>query len=95
MEWSWLVPVLIVASVSGSIAFSTWVKARHGYPIEDDNGNHQLPGGIDGHRKIELLTSENEQLHGKIGRLEERIAVLERIVTDAPGRLSAEIENLK
>ena len=46
-------------------------------------------------RKIGLLTSENEELHGKIGRLEERIAVLERIATDAPSRLTAEIEALR
>jgi hypothetical protein len=42
-----------------------------------------------------LLTGENERLHGQVSRLEERIAVLERIATDAPTRLSAEIENLR
>jgi hypothetical protein len=50
---------------------------------------------IDGKRQVDLLSSENERLSGQILRLEERIAVLERIATDQPSRLSAEIENLR
>jgi hypothetical protein len=34
-------------------------------------------------------------LRGKVGRLEERMAVLERIATDAPARLTAEIDKLR
>ena len=49
----------------------------------------------DAERKIGLLTSENEALTGKISRLEERVAVLERIATDKSSRLSEEIENLR
>ena len=41
------------------------------------------------------LSHENEALSGKIGHLEERVAVLERIVTDKAGRLSEEIERLR
>nr|WP_310524717.1 hypothetical protein [Polymorphobacter sp.] len=41
------------------------------------------------------LERENAMLRGKIGRLEERMVVLERIATDAPARLTAEIENLR
>jgi hypothetical protein len=36
-----------------------------------------------------------QSLNNKIGNLEERIAVLERIVTDKAGRLSEEIEKLR
>jgi hypothetical protein len=42
-----------------------------------------------------LLSHENETLSGKIGHLEERVAVLERIVTDKAVRLSEEIERLR
>ena len=42
-----------------------------------------------------LLSNENETLNGKVGHLEERIAVLERIVTDKAGQLSEEIEKLR
>ena len=46
-------------------------------------------------RKIELLTNENERLTGQIRRLEERIAVLERIATDPAERTAREIEKLR
>ncbi|MFM9978171.1 MAG: hypothetical protein ACKVOP_09050 [Sphingomonadaceae bacterium] len=46
-------------------------------------------------RAIELLSTENEQQQGLILRLEDRIAVLERIATDKPLRLAAEIETLR
>ena len=68
---------------------------RHGYPVEGEWGGTSHKTDLEATRKIELLTGENETLHGKVGRLEERIAVLERIATDAPSRLSAQIENLR
>jgi hypothetical protein len=38
---------------------------------------------------------EARALRSKVARLEERMAVMERIATDAPDRLSAEIEKLR
>ena len=46
-------------------------------------------------RAVALLSDENELLTGRIGRLEERIATLERIATDRPRRLADEIEALR
>ena len=46
-------------------------------------------------RKVELLSSENERLTGQISRLEERIAVLERIATDPAERTAREIDSLR
>jgi hypothetical protein len=48
-----------------------------------------------GSRHAAGLERENAQLRGKIDRLEDRMAVLERIATDAPNRLTAEIEKLR
>ena len=42
-----------------------------------------------------LARHDDSLLRGKLGRLEERLAVLERIATDAPARLTAEIEKLR
>lgn len=89
-----LVAVIIVASTVGWM-FTSWVRAKHGYPIENEWGGMTERADPQAERKIELLTSENEKLHGQVGRLEERIAVLERIATDAPSRLTAEIEKLR
>lgn len=97
MQWSWLVPVLIVASISASIAFTTWVAAKHGYPLPDLNGNMVPRAGqdTDTERKIALLSNENERLTGQVSRLEERIAVLERIATDPAERLGRDIDALR
>lgn len=52
------------------------------------------------HRKLKLQSrpggssEEAEQLRAENRRLAERIAVLERIATDKPSRLSAEIDGL-
>ena len=96
---SWMVPVLIVSAVMARGAFTTWVKAKHGYPLEDkrDRRARRHGGGepLEDGRKVALLTSENERLHGQVGRLEERIAVLERIVTDPAERTAREIDALR
>ena len=44
---------------------------------------------------MQLLTSENEKLAGQVGRLEERIAVLERIATDPAERTARAIDALR
>ena len=46
-------------------------------------------------RQVELLSHENAGLKGQVGRLEERIAVLERIATDPANRTLREIEELR
>ncbi|MEP6785884.1 MAG: hypothetical protein ABI898_09095 [Sphingomonadales bacterium] len=86
--------MIIMMSTAGWIVTS-WIRAKHGYPVEGEWGGTSHKGNPDAERKISLLTSENETLTGKVLRLEERISVLERIATDQPNRLSAEIENLR
>jgi len=77
------------------------IRAKHGYPLEDrSHRRNRLHGGdnggdIEAQRKIELLSNENEKLVGQIGRLEERLRVLERIATDPAERVSREIEDLR
>jgi hypothetical protein len=46
-------------------------------------------------REVELLSQENAGLRGKVGRLEERLSVLERIATDPAERTAREIESLR
>jgi hypothetical protein len=98
---SWGGPGFIIAMIAISTIgwlFNNWIRAKHGYSLEDEWGGKTDKGDINAERKVELLTSENEQLNGKIGRLEERLAVLERIATDkesSSARLSDEIEELR
>ena len=46
-------------------------------------------------RKVQLLSDENERLAGQIGRLQERLSVVERIVTDPAERTARAIEALR
>lgn len=85
---------IIIISTAGWL-INNWVRARHGYDLEDEWGGKTKLANPDIDRQIELLSSENENLQDKITHLEERIAVLERIVTDKSSRLSDEIENLR
>lgn len=107
MDMGWMVPVGVVGAISARHAFTTWVKAKHGYPIEDEGRSarrmrrlgrwgHSTGGDdLEAERKIMLLTNENDKLTGQVGRLEERIAVLERIATDPAERTAREIEALR
>jgi hypothetical protein len=90
---SFILDIIAISTVGWVI--TSWIRAKHGYPIEGEWGGTITKEDPQASRRIELLTGENEKLHGQVGRLEERIAVLERIATDKPSRLSAEIENLR
>jgi hypothetical protein len=95
---SWGSPGFVIAIIAISTfgwLVSTWIRAKHGYPIENEwTGTTSKEDPAAG-RKIELLTNENERLTGQIGRLEERIAVLERIATDPAERTAREIDSLR
>ena len=75
---------------------TTAIRAKHGYPIENEWGKTiTKEGDLDLRKQNEILERENEMLRGKVGRLEERMSVLERIATDTPTRLTAEIDKLR
>ena len=95
MELGVLVPVTAIAISPFAWVATTWIRAKHGYPLEDDKGNPIVKGDLAAGRTIALLTSENARQAGMISRLEERIAVLERIVTDPAERTARDIEALR
>lgn len=90
-----LIPVTAIAMSPIAWVATTWIRAKHGYPLEDDEGKPVTRSDPDAKRTIELLTSENERQAGQISRLEERIAVLERIATDPAERTAREIDALR
>jgi hypothetical protein len=85
----------IIAMSMGAWVITTAIRARHGYPLEGEWGGTVTKDNPELARQNQLLAQENDLLRGKIGRLEERLSVLERIATDAPARLTAEIEKLR
>ncbi len=60
-------------------------KARQAVNAADHNAQ----------RNINLLSSENERQGGQIDRLQERLAVLERLAVDPAARTAREIELLR
>jgi hypothetical protein len=85
----------IIAMSTVGWVFTTWVRARHGYPIENEWSGTATRTDPSAERKIELLSNENEKLLGQLGRLEERLAVLERIATDPAERVARDIDALR
>ena len=95
---SWGGPQFVLAIIAISTAgwlISSWIRARHGYPVENEFWGSANKGAPNGERQISELTHENAALKAQVERLNERLAVLERIATDQPDRLTREIEQLR
>lgn len=86
---------LIVAVGVGGWVFTTWLRIKHGYPLETSWGQPLHPGSDrETKERIKLLTAENAQLRAELGSIKDRLETMERIVTDQPHRLSREIDAL-
>ena len=97
MDWGGPEFVLAIIAIStfGWLA-SSWIRARHGYPIENEWVGVSYKGDVaEEARQSALLAEENAGLKAQVSRLEDRIAVLERIATDPAERTSREIEQLR
>ncbi|KTF67534.1 hypothetical protein ACNFJ7_00640 [Sphingomonas sp. HT-1] len=87
--------IAIVAISTIGWVVNNWIRAKHGYSISDDFGANIDKADPDAARKIALLVAENERLAGQISRLEDRIAVLERIATEPAERTARAIDALR
>ena len=86
---------LIVALGVGGWVFTTWLRIKHGYPLETSWGQPLHPvADRETKERIKLLTAENAQLRAEVGSIKDRLETVERIVTDQPHRLSREIDAL-
>ena len=87
---------IIVAMIAGSMIYSTRMKIKHGYPLSGAWGQAVYPktSTEDGER-IRLLSQENAQLRAELGSLKDRLATVERIVTDSGYSLTHQIEALR
>ena len=88
----------IIALSIGGWMFTTWIRAKHGYPVENEWGGTVHRTDPDADRKIALLTDDNAKLEGQVSRLDERISVLERIATEEGGKaaqLADQIDRLR
>ena len=74
---------------------TTWLRVKHGYPLESSWGLPIHPStDKESIERIKLLTGENAQLRAELGAVKDRLETIERIVTDQPSRLAREIDSL-
>ncbi|MEO7411040.1 MAG: hypothetical protein ABIU10_06945 [Sphingomicrobium sp.] len=89
-----MVVIIVAIGVGGSL-LSTWLKIKNGYPLQNSWGMAIHPkSDAESIERIKLLTGENAQLRAELGSVKDRLATIERIITDEPTRLSREIEQL-
>ena len=94
----WVIAGGVAVSLGGILAsvHNTRLKIKHGYPIEGMWGQSLKPAvTTEAMERVKLLTQENAQLRAEIGAMQDRLVVVERIVTDGGYRLGHEIERLR
>ena len=84
-----------LAGVAGWV-FTTWLRVKNGYPLENSWGKAVYPKTSDeAMERVKLISQENAQLRAELGSVKDRLAVVERIVTDESHRVAVEIEALR
>lgn len=88
--------VVVALGAIGAWVFTTWLRVRHGYPLEGSWGQPLKPmHNKEQIERLKLLTAENAQLQAELGALRDRVETLERIATDGGNRLAREIDDLR
>lgn len=84
--------LLIVTICTIGWLANNWIRAKHGYPLENEwGGKTEKPDSTETLR----LRAENRDLQDKVEAMQDRLVVLEKIVTDRGYTLAAEIEALR
>ena len=82
----------IIALSSGGWLVNNWIRARHGYALEDEWGGKTARAEDS---EVATLRSENEDLRDQLGGFVDRVRVLESIVTDKGYTVATQIEALR
>jgi len=94
-EMAPLIGVLGILGIAGWI-LTTWMRIKHGYPLDGAWGQAVYPKSADETvERVKLLSTENAQLRAELGSIKDRLATVERIVTDDSHRLAQEIDSLR
>jgi hypothetical protein len=90
-----LIGILGILAIGGWI-LTTWMRIKHGYPLDGAWGQAVYPRSADETvERVKLLSAENAQLRAELGSIKDRLATVERIVTDDSHRLAQEIDSLR
>jgi len=94
----WAITGVVAVSLGGILAsvHNTRLKIKNGYPIEGMWGQSLKPGtDAESKERIKLLTQENASLRAELGSMKDRLAVVERIVTDKGFDVARQIDALR
>ncbi len=76
--------------------YTTRLRIQNGYPLENSWGKAIYPKtDQETVERVKLLSQENAQLRAELGAIKDRLANVERIVTDEAHSLNREIEALR
>ena len=90
-----VVALVGVVAVAGWV-FTTWLRIKNGYPLDGAWGQAVYPKkNEEVIERVKLVSQENAQLRAELGSIKDRLANVERIVTDDSHRLTQEIEALR
>lgn len=84
--------IAIIAVSTGGWLINNWIRAKHGYSLENEWGGMTEPTDT---AETKRLRAENRELNDKLDTMQDRMVVLEKIVTDRGYSLSEEIEALR
>jgi hypothetical protein len=97
MEMDWGGPEFVLAIIAMSMFAGIWkmsIRARHGLPLEE-RSRRRRGRDVGDTDEVVRLKAENTRLSDRLEASEDRLAVLERIVTDKSYNLADEIEALR
>ena len=92
------VPVALVMGLAGMVGWvvTTWMRIKAGYPLDGAWGQSIYPKkDAETVERVKLLSQENARLRAELGSIKDRLANVERIVTDGSHELTREIEHLR
>jgi hypothetical protein len=94
MNWGgpeFVLGIIALGTIGGIVR--TWIHAKHGLPMPGRRGRRWEARGDT--QEVATLKAENARLTDRLEASEDRLAVLERIVTDKSYNLASEIEALR
>lgn len=84
--------IAIIAISTGGWLINNWIRAQHGYPVEDEWGGKTSKAED---QAAQQLKAENAELRDQLDHFADRVKVLEQIVTDKGLSVATQIEALR
>lgn len=94
----WIIGGGMIVSLAGVWGWvhNTKLRIQNGYPLEGMWGQSLKPDiTSESMERVKLLTQENAALRAEVSAMKERMANVERIVTDSGFQLTHQIDRLR